>query len=113
MGEGAAELRAAAHELLGWGVRAVWVRLGARGSVLFTAQGEHEHPALPARVAEVSGAGDAMLAAYLAARLRGQGDAGALAWAHAAAALTVESPHTVVPGLSPAAIQSRLKETHD
>lgn len=101
-------LRRAAGELHGRGVHTVWVRRGGRGSLLSTPDGAHDLPALRARVADVTGAGDAMLAAYLAARLAGYPPAEAARHGHAAAALTVESGHAVSPRLSPAAVRSRL-----
>ena len=77
-----------------------WVDGGAPGVQTF--------PALPARVVDVTGAGDAMLAAFLAALAGGLGAAEAARHGHAAAALTIESSHTVLPTLSPAAIRARL-----
>ncbi|WP_216325815.1 carbohydrate kinase family protein [Deinococcus aestuarii] len=101
-------LHVAAAELRGRGVHTVWVRRGGRGSLLLTPGETHALPALPARVADVTGAGDAMLAAFLAARLAGSSPAAAARHGHAAAALTVESDQTVSPLLSPAAIRARL-----
>ena len=101
-------LRDAAAELHARGIQTVWVRRGDRGSLLSTADGLTELPALPAQVTDVTGAGDAMLAAYLAALLDGHSPAEAARHGHAAAALTVESPHTVSPTLTPAALRARL-----
>lgn len=101
-------LRDAASELHARGIQTVWVRRGERGSLLSTPDGVAELPALPADVADVTGAGDAMLAAYLAALLGGADPAEAARHGHAAAALTVESPHTVSPTLTPTAVRSRL-----
>lgn len=104
-------LRGAAGELHALGVRTVWVRRGERGSLLSTPEGVTDLPALPARVADVTGAGDAMLAAYLAALLAGCPPAEAARHGHAAAALTVESRQTVSPLLSPSAVRTRLHGT--
>ncbi|MDR6219627.1 carbohydrate kinase [Deinococcus soli (ex Cha et al. 2016)] len=101
-------LRAAADELHAQGVRLVWVRRGAAGSLLSTPEGVTELAALPAEVRDVTGAGDAMLAAFLAALAAGLSPADAARRGHAAAALTVESDHAVSPTLTPAAIQARL-----
>ena len=101
-------LRAAAAELHAQGVRLVWVRRGAAGSLLSTPEGVTELAALPAEVRDVTGAGDAMLAAFLAALAGGLAPADAARHGHAAAALTVESDHAVSPTLTPAAIQARL-----
>lgn len=101
-------LQAAAAELHAQGVRLVWVRRGAAGSLLSGPDGVTELPALPAEVRDVTGAGDAMLAAFLAALASGLPPAEAARHGHAAAALTVESDHAVSPTLTPAAIQARL-----
>lgn len=101
-------LTGAAGELHAQGVQTVWVRRGERGSLLSTPDGAAEIPALPARVADVTGAGDAMLAAYLAALLAGLPPAEAARHGHAAAALTVESLHAVSPTLTPGAVRTRL-----
>lgn len=110
-----AELRQAVRDLHARGVRQVWVRLGARGSLLSSAQdgppAQTLIPALPAQVRDVTGAGDAMLAGFIAALLAGAEPVEAARQGHAAAALTVESPHTVCPNLSPAAIARRLQES--
>ena len=50
-------------------------------------------------VVDVTGAGDAMLAAWCHAVLSGRGQTEAAAYAHEAAALTVASPLTVRPDL--------------
>ncbi|PTA67117.1 PfkB family carbohydrate kinase [Deinococcus arcticus] len=100
-------LHAAAAELQAQGVAVVWVRRGERGSLLATPQGTWELPALPAQVRDVTGAGDAMLAAFLAALLSGRPPQEAARAGHAAAALTVESEFAVSPTLTPAAIQAR------
>ena len=57
-------------------------------------------PAVPATVVDVTGAGDAMLAAWVAAWLRGADPVEAARDGHRAAAATIESPHTVRPDLA-------------
>uniref|UniRef100_UPI0028698BF2 PfkB family carbohydrate kinase n=1 Tax=Deinococcus sp. TaxID=47478 RepID=UPI0028698BF2 len=59
-------IRTAAQELHDLGITLVWVRRGASGSLLSGPDGVHELPALRATVQDVTGAGDAMLAAFLA-----------------------------------------------
>ncbi|MEC9051138.1 MAG: PfkB family carbohydrate kinase [Actinomycetota bacterium] len=87
--------------LLARGVALVWERRGASGSVLHAASGAGavELAAPVAEVVDVTGAGDAMLAAWCHAVLSGQGHTEAAAYAHEAAALTVASPLTVRPDL--------------
>ncbi|GAA5514091.1 pseudouridine kinase [Deinococcus carri] len=101
-------LRDACAELHARGIRTVWVRRGTRGSLLSGPEGVTELPAQPARVTDVTGAGDAMLAAYLAALLAGEPPAEAARHGHAAAALTVESAEAVAPTLTPGALRARL-----
>jgi len=80
-------------------VEVVWVRRGAAGSLLSTREGDVDLAAPPTEVVDVTGAGDAMLAAFCHRLLAGDGLADAAAYGHRAAALTVASPHTVVPDL--------------
>lgn len=101
-------IREAANELHARGVGTVWVRRGVRGSLLSGQGGVTELAALPAQVSDVTGAGDAMLAAYLAALLTGESPAGAARHGHAAAALTVESAQAVSPILTLDALRTRL-----
>lgn len=102
------DLRTAALELHDQGVELVWVRRGALGSLVSTPDGAHTLPALPAALRDVTGAGDAMLAAFLAALVAGLSPTEAARHGHAAAALTTESPYTVVPDLSPELLRARL-----
>jgi pseudouridine kinase len=81
------------------GVELVWVRRGAAGSLLSTPSGSVVLEAPPAEVVDVTGAGDAMLAAFCHRLLAGDDPADAAAYGHRAAALTVASPHTVRPDL--------------
>ena len=97
---------AAARILHDRGVEWVWVRRGDRGSVLSGPDGVESFAATAAEVVDVTGAGDAMLAAFCHAVLGGAAPADAAAYGHAAAALTVASPHTVRPDLT-----ARLVET--
>ena len=95
-----AAITEAARFLLALGVRQVWVRRGGRGSLLVTPDDAHAVAAVPARVADVTGAGDALLAAFLAARLAGDVPEAAARFAHEVAALVVGSAHTVPPELA-------------
>jgi pseudouridine kinase len=86
-------------ELHARGVEVVWVRRGPAGSLLSTTDGETILEAPPATPIDVTGAGDAMLAAFCHRLLAGFSLTDAAAYGHAAAALTVASPHTVRPDL--------------
>lgn len=106
---------AALHER---GVRHVWVRLGAGGSLLSTRAPGRDTPELhrlaadPAEVQDVTGAGDAMLAAFACALMAGHSPADAARHGHAAAALTLESTHTVRPDLTERLLEDRLRRRH-
>jgi len=81
------------------GVEVVWVRRGAAGSLLSTPDGEVLLAAPAVSPVDVTGAGDAMLAAFCHSLLEGASLTDAAAYGHDAAAHTVASPHTVVPDL--------------
>jgi pseudouridine kinase len=91
-----------AVDLVARGVSLVWVRVGAEGSRLITRDGSTALPSTPAQVVDVTGAGDAMLAAFCHAVLSGDDPVTAARRGHAAAALTVASPLTVRPDLKEA-----------
>jgi pseudouridine kinase len=81
------------------GVEVVWVRRGAAGSLLSTPDGAVELTAPAVVPVDVTGAGDAMLAAFCHHVLAGASVQDAARAGHEAAALTVASPHTVRPDL--------------
>ncbi len=90
------------------GVDVVWVRRGPGGSLLSTPDGDVQLATVPGEVVDVTGAGDAMLAAFCHALLAGADPADAAAYGHAAAALTVASPATVRPDLTDELVRSLL-----
>ena len=81
------------------GVEVVWVRRGAAGSLLSTSGGVFDLDAPAVVPVDVTGAGDAMLAAFCHHLLAGAPVDEAARAGHEAAALTVASPHTVRPDL--------------
>jgi len=111
-GRAPADWRASVADLHDRGVEHVWLRQGAAGSWMCSRGGaEPVHlPAVPATVVDVTGAGDAMLAAWVAAWLRGADPVEAARLGHRAAATTVESPYTVRPDL--ADVLARTEERH-
>ncbi|WGY00840.1 PfkB family carbohydrate kinase [Nocardioides sp. QY071] len=92
----------AAAQLHERGVRRVWVRRGRRGSLLSDEGAVTVLEAPPAEVVDVTGAGDAMTAAYVAARTDGATPVAAAELGHAAAALTIAHPDNVRPDLATA-----------
>ena len=103
------QLQTAAAALHDRGAQHVWIRLGRRGSLLSTASaGTTAIPAAATAVEDVTGAGDAMLAAFCHAVLEGRDVVTAARYGHAAAALTIASPHTVRPDLTPRLVEAAL-----
>jgi pseudouridine kinase len=104
----------AARQLHDNGVRHVWVRRGTRGSIL-SSVGEDGRVSVtsldapPARVVDVTGAGDAMTAAFVHAILRGDEPSDAARFGQMAAALTVASAETVRPDLTPRLVDAELR----
>lgn len=93
----------AVHDLWDRGVEHVWLREGARGSYVCRESARPVHlPAIAVDVVDVTGAGDAMLAGWIAAWLRGADPVEAAREGHRAAAATITSPHTVRPDLAEA-----------
>ena len=88
------------------GVTWVWVREGERGSLLSGPDGATHLPAIPTRVVDVTGAGDAMLAAWCHGVLTGSTPLEAARLGHAAAALTIASEDTVRTDLTPALLET-------
>lgn len=92
------------------GAGAVIVTWGARGAVLATAEGTATIPAFPAAVRDVTGAGDALIAATILRRVQGAPLALALRCGLRLAALTAASAHAVRPDLSPALLDEIVAE---
>ena len=67
----------------------------------------------PVAFAEVTGAGDSMPRAFCHMLLQGGSPEEAARFGHAAAALTVASPHTVRPDLTHRLVRSTLDSTLD
>ncbi len=89
-------------DLVARGIQLVWVRCGAEGSRLVNNEGSTRLPSVAAEVVDVTGAGDAMLAAFCHGVLSGKDVVDAARLGHEAAALTVASPATVRPDLGAA-----------
>jgi pseudouridine kinase len=99
---------AAAGALRAAGAGAVVVTLGAEGALLATAAGTTCLPSPTATAHDVTGAGDALIAATLQGWRAGLPPAEALRRGLAAAALTVACDQAVRPDLSPALLERAL-----
>jgi pseudouridine kinase len=102
---GSSGLKAAARRLHALGAQNIAVGLGRRGMFVSDGRAARIVPALPARVVEVTGAGDAAVAGTLYGLLRGQDLATAARCGQAAAALTLACERSVSPALSERAIR--------
>lgn len=101
------DLCVAAARLLGFGVADTVITRGADGAFV-AGDGEWDFlPALPARVREVTGAGDALVAGTIYGLALGLPTAEAVQVGLACAALAVETPDTVYAGLSAEALVER------
>lgn len=89
------------------GARSVVLTIGADGQVVSTAEQTVRLPAVPASVVDVSGAGDALVGATLADLVRGRSLVEAVRSGAAAAAMATESPVSVNPSLTGAAVAAR------
>jgi pseudouridine kinase len=101
------EAQAAALALQRLGVRNVVVSRGALGVCWCDDGGVGTRAASSMSVTNSSGAGDALLAGLVHARLTGQTLAEAVPFAMACAELTLSSPFANDPGLSVSAVQAR------
>ena len=104
------QVRTAARALHARGIQLVWIRLGERGSLLSKTDEVISIPALQTSVVDVTGAGDSMLGAFCHVLLEGGPPEDAARFGHAAAALTVASPHTVRPDLTPRLVHAALDQ---
>ena len=102
---GCTGLPAAARRLHALGVQNVAVGLGRRGMFVSDGAAARTVAALPARMAEVTGAGDAAVAGTLYGLLCGHDLAAAACYGQAAAALTLACEQSVNPALSARAIR--------
>lgn len=88
---GASAVEAAARALSG-GQRTVIARLGDDGAFVVWPGGEAHVPGFAVTVVDTLGAGDAFNGGYIAARLAGLDEVGAVRWGNAVAALSITRP---------------------
>ncbi len=104
------QVRTATLALHKRGIELVWVRLGERGSMLSTTDHTIDIPAVATTVEDVTGAGDSMLGAFCHVLLQGGTAEDAARFGSAAAALTIASPYTVRPDLTPRLVRAALDQ---
>ena len=103
-----ADVPRAARALLDRGVKRVFLSLGAGG--VYAAQGDQGLflPPFPGEMVNTTGCGDAFLAALIWAYREGLDLEGSARAGLAAAAIAMESPQTIHPGLGPEALSRRM-----
>jgi pseudouridine kinase len=107
-----AKLISSALILVKQGVRRAVVTFGARGLAYADEARSLYQPARPTRLADATGAGDALAAAMLEALLRDESIGACLQRGLAAAAITCESEDTVAPTMTIAALEQRIRSTN-
>ncbi|MCP8937116.1 winged helix-turn-helix transcriptional regulator [Alsobacter sp. SYSU M60028] len=105
---GSPRARAAASALVKRGAEAVVLTRGSAGACVAAGQDVAEVPSAPASPVDVTGAGDALVAATLTRLLAGETLVDAVRAGAVLAALTTESRSTVLPDLSPVLLAASL-----
>ena len=90
------------------GAHTTVMTMGDAGAIVTGAAGDARIATVPARVADVTGAGDALIAGTIYGMLAGASEADAVRMGMAVAALAVEAPVPVNPALTRAALRERL-----
>lgn len=101
----------AAEALLAYGAARVVLTLGEAGLIVADRSKTTRIGAMPVRVVDATGAGDALIAATLAAMLRGRSSFEAARLGSIAAALTLETPASVRPDLSLALLEASMSRS--
>jgi pseudouridine kinase len=86
-------------ELLQRGIRKVWLHSGAKGSVIYSREGEIRLPATRIEVKDCTGAGDGSVAGYLLGKTLGRDDAESLRIAHTLSAEILQVDGANVPDM--------------
>lgn len=87
-------------ELLERGVQHIWLHQGAKGSTIFSKQGELRLHACPIDVVDCTGAGDASVAGFILGRQLGKNDEECLRIAHSLSAEILQVEGANIPGFS-------------
>ena len=104
-----ASLRLAAETLLATGLRRVFISLGSEGVVGAEDGKMHRLHCYPTEVKNVTGAGDAFMAALVRAYVERLSLADTMRYASAAASIATESITTINTALSDEAVRSRVR----
>jgi len=90
----------AIQTLLEQGISSCWLRKGVEGSILFKKEGSTHFPAIPLRVTDSTGAGDAALAGWVAARYHGMNEENCIKAGHVMAHEVLQVPGAVIPNIT-------------
>ena len=101
------DAKGAAHALIVRGVQRAIVTLGAEGIVYADARETRHAPALPTRVVDTTGAGDALAAMFVLRHLQGRALDETLARALRAAAITAACEESVSEGMASLAREAK------
>ena len=105
------QIEAACDVLLAQGVRRVFVSMGADGMLCKGPEGMIYERSLPFDgMVNATGAGDAAMAGIIHATLRGLDVRQTVQWAMGAGMVAIASPDTISRSMSPAAIETMIKE---
>jgi pseudouridine kinase len=88
------------QELMQRGVKYTWLRKGAKGSEMISLDGRYSLPSPTTTVKDITGAGDAALAAWIAAHCIGKTERECLLAAHSMAAAIIAIEGAVDPGIN-------------
>lgn len=105
-----AQLLQALHRFLSIGVKEVLISLGEQGIAATNGKDFVKLRMQALTIVNATGAGDCLLACYLAERLRNDDFIACLEYALAASVLTIESEETVAPNLNDASIREFLAQ---
>ena len=99
----------ALQELLQRGVQHIWLRKGAAGSAIASANGIYSLPSPKVEVKDITGAGDAALAAWIVAFSLGKTEMQCLETAHTMAAIVLQTKGAIVSDISQEKLFSTIK----
>lgn len=96
------------QNLLRRGAANCWLRKGAEGSVLFNREGNISLPAIRLQITDSTGAGDAALAGWIAARYHGLNDVDCIKAGHVMAHEVLQVPGAVISHINYPLLQELL-----
>lgn len=96
----------AIRDLLQVGVSNIWVRKGAEGSVFYDSYTSVSLEAMPVKMSDSTGAGDAALSGWIYAHMQHFDIQSCMRFGHALAMEVIQQQGTVIKGLNPALLEA-------